>query len=188
MKIRLLALVAGLFACAPGVAQAQDKILDVRAEARLGYETPTVSDNGQVYKIGSAVSYGGELGVDLHTGKKLTVGPYVTYEKSGVSLCDGPDCLNVDSNLGISGRVAYKLSSKAAIYGKLGYADLKFSASTSFGTGTDHANGAQGAIGATIDLQRHVYVMVEVNYADYGKFYGINLQRRHVATGIGIRF
>jgi hypothetical protein len=30
--------------------------------------------------------------------------------------------------------------------------------------------------------------MGEVNYADYGSFYGINLQRRHVAAGVGVRF
>ena len=45
-----------------------------------------------------------------------------------------------------------------------------------------------GALGADFNLNKNVYVMIEGSYADYGKLFGINLQRRHVAAGVGVRF
>jgi outer membrane immunogenic protein len=69
--------IALAIACVPGVAAAQDMdesqaapaadFGGVRVEARIGYETPTVSEDNDVYKIGSAVSYGGELGFDIRS-------------------------------------------------------------------------------------------------------------------------
>ena len=47
-----------------------------------------------------------------------------------------------------------------------------------------------GALGAEFAVSSNVYVNVEAAYADYGELYdtGVNLQRRHVAAGIGFRF
>jgi hypothetical protein len=44
------------------------------------------------------------------------------------------------------------------------------------------------AIGVNVNLSANVCGLAEINYADYGRFAGINLQRRHVAAGIGFRF
>ena len=46
----------------------------------------------------------------------------------------------------------------------------------------------QGAIGVDYTFGKNVYGLLEFNYADYGKFFGVNLQRRHVAAGVGVRF
>lgn len=173
--------------CVPGVAAAQD-FSGPRIEARLGYETPTVSDDGEVYKIGSAVSYGGEVGFDLKASEKVVVGAYATYEFSSVDLCDGGDCLGEDGNLGVGGRVGFVVSPNVLLYGKLGYARIKFSASSGGLTGSDSQDGVQGAIGANYNFNEHFYGFLEANYADYGRFVGVNLQRRHVATGVGVRF
>ncbi|MEG3143288.1 hypothetical protein U1839_01360 [Sphingomonas sp. RT2P30] len=70
---------AAVLAFVPCAAMAQDgdaTLVGVRAEARIGYETPTISDSGSIYKIGSAVSYGGELGFDFKLGKTVQAGPY----------------------------------------------------------------------------------------------------------------
>ena len=192
--MKLLYALAFVAACLPGVAAAQDggsraNAFDgVRAEARVGYETPTVSDSGNVYKIGSAVSGGGEVGFDLALGKSVVVGPYAVYEFSSVKLCDGPDCIKEDGNLGIGGRIGVAVGDKALIYAKVGYARIGFSANTSFGTGSTDKDGVQGAIGLDYNFSKTVYGLVEINYADYGKFFGVNLQRRHVAAGVGVRF
>ena len=112
-SLYLLALAA---VCIPGVAAAQDSDTrashfdGIRGEARVGYETPTVSDSGNVYKIGSAVSGGGEIGFDLAAGKSVVVGPYAVYEFSSVKLCDGPDCIKEDGNLGVGGRLGGRRS------------------------------------------------------------------------------
>src|SRR5688572_27017309 len=113
--------------CVPGAAYAND-FDGPRAEARIGWETPTVSEDGDVFKIDSAVSYGGEVGFDLALGKTVVAGPYATYEFSSVDLCDGGDCLREDGNLGVGGRLGVALDKKALIYGKLGYARIKFTA------------------------------------------------------------
>lgn len=185
---------AAALACVPGVAAAQGaaspaaQFDGVRLEARLGYETPTVSDNNNVYKIGSAVSYGGEAGFDLRVGNNVVVGPYATYEFSSVDVCDGADCLSEDGNLGVGARLGF-VAGRTLIYGKLGYARIRFTASTGgVNAGSDSQGGVQGAIGVNLNFGRNLYGMAEINYADYGEFAGINLQRRHVAMGLGIRF
>lgn len=114
---------AAVLAFVPGAAMAQDndsdaKLTGVRAEARIGYETPTVSDSTGIYKIGSAVSYGGEIGFDLKVGSKVQVGPYAAYEFSSVKLCDTGACIKEDGNLAVGGRIGVAVSPKAVIYGK----------------------------------------------------------------------
>ncbi len=187
-------LLAAAAACIPGVAAAQDsdtrasQFDGVRAEARIGYETPTISGDGNVYKIGSAVSGGGEIGFDVKAGKSVVVGPYAVYEFSSVKLCDGPDCLKENGNLGVGGRIGVAVSDKALIYAKAGYARIGFTANTSFGSGSTTKDGVQGAIGVDYNFGKRFYGLLEFNYADYGKFFGVNLQRRHVAAGVGVRF
>lgn len=182
---------AALMACVPGFASAQDKpepkLDGVRVEARIGYETPTVSGSGSIYKIGSAVSYGAELGFDLKAGKNVTVGPYAAYEFSSVSLCAGGGCLKEDGNLGAGGRVGIIAGGSTVIYLKAGYSRIAFHG-TGTVTGDAHKDGIQGAIGADFNVAKNVYLMIEGSYADYGKLFGTNLQRRHVATGVGFRF
>ena len=185
MKI-YLALAAAL-SCVPGVAAAQD-FNGVRAEARIGYETPTISDNGTVYKIGSAASYGGELGFDLKLGNKVVAGPYAVYEFSSVKLCSGVNCLKEQGNLGVGGRIGVVVSPTVLIYAKAGYARITFNANTAFGSGSDSKDGVQGALGVDVNFSKHVYGLVELNYGDYGKYYGVNLQRRHALAGVGVRF
>jgi outer membrane immunogenic protein len=189
MKIYLA--LAAMFACVPGVAAAQnanDDFDGVRGEARLGYETPTISGNGQIYKIGSAASYGGELGFDIKVGKKIVVGPYATYEFSSVKLCDGPDCIKEDGNLGVGARVGVVVSPTVLLYAKAGYARISFTANTAFATGSTSKDGVQGALGVDVNFSKHAYGMIELNYGDYGDFYGVNLQRRHAVAGVGFRF
>lgn len=190
MKIYLLG--AAALASVPGVACAQDVSANdfdgIRIEARLGYETPTISEDGDVYKIGSAVSYGGEVGVDFKLGDRVVAGPYTTYEFSSVELCDYGECLKEEGNLGAGLRLGYAVSPTFLVYGKLGYASITFKAETSFGSASDSKGGVQGAIGTDVNFGKNFYGFAEVNYADYGKFYGINLQRRHVAAGVGFRF
>lgn len=189
---KYLAAVAAIVSV-PGVAAAQDggtapNFDGVRAEARIGYETPTVSDSGNVFKIGSAVSYGGEVGFDLRLGRNVVAGPYATYEFSSVDLCDGGDCLSEDGNLAVGGRVGIVVSPRVLAYAKLGYSRIRFTATSGGLTGSDSDSGIGGAIGLNVNFGSHVYGLAEINYADYGRFEGINLQRRHVAAGIGVRF
>lgn len=158
-----------------------------RGELRLGYETPTVSGDGDVFKIGSAVSYGGEVGYDVAAGKSWTVGPYGTLEFSSVKECDGGFCLKVGRNIAAGLRVGYGFSGKYVVYGKLGYANIKLTADDGIDSDSQSKGGVQGGIGFEGAIGKNAYWGGEINYGDYGKFEGINLQRRHVAAKIGFR-
>ena len=159
-----------------------------RVEARLGYETPTVSGDGDVYKIGSAVSYGGEVGYDIAAGGNWTVGPYGTLEFSSVKDCEGGFCLKVGRNVAAGLRVGYGFSGKYIVYGKLGYANIKLTADDGISSDSESKGGVQGALGFEGAIGKNAYWGAEVNYGDYGKLEGINLQRRHVAAKVGYRF
>jgi outer membrane immunogenic protein len=181
--------------CVPGIAAAQDeqdvahKFNGARVEARIGYETPTVTVDGDddVYKIGSAVSYGGEIGFDVRV-NKIVLGPYVNYEFSGVDLCDGDICLGEKGNLSVGARVGAIVGTKGLIYGKLGYASIEIEAEAGGESGSESKGGVQGSLGFEFGFGRNAYGFLEGSYADYGDFYGLNLQRRQVVGGVGFRF
>jgi outer membrane immunogenic protein len=181
-------LLAPVSAFAQDAAPAHD-FAGPRIEARLGYETPTVSDgSGSIWKIGSAVSYGGEIGADVRAGKNVVVGAYANYELSSVSLCDGGLCLKEKGNLSAGGRVGFIVGSKSLVYVKAGYASITLEATSGSVSDSESKGGVQGALGFEMGIGRKAYAFVEGSYADYGDFYGINLQRRHVAGGVGFRF
>jgi outer membrane immunogenic protein len=187
--MRRYIIAAAALAAVPGVAYAKDKAADFtgpRIEARLGYETPTVSDDTGVYKIGSAVSYGGEAGFDL--GKKVTFGGYVTWEASGVKFCDNGSCLGEDSTLGAGARVGFVVSKNLLLFVKGGWSKINMSASQGGQSGTASKDGVQGAIGIETNLSKMTYTKLEFNYGDYGDFFGAKLQRRQAAVGFGVRF
>jgi outer membrane immunogenic protein len=158
-----------------------------RAEARLGWETPTVSGDGDVYKLGSGVSYGGEVGYDMKAGRNVTAGVYGSFEESSVKDCAYGACLKVDNNWQAGGRVGIGFG-RAQGYVKLGYSSLRLSADVDGYTGHENKGGIGGGIGVDISAGKHVYWGIEGNYSDFGKIEGINFQRRQLAAKVGFRF
>jgi outer membrane immunogenic protein len=188
-------------ACVPGIAAAQDQDAGtrannfdgVRAEARVGWETPTVSDDGDVYKIDSNVSGGGEVGFDFALGKSVVAGPYAVYEFSSVKLCDSGVCIKEKGNLGIGARIGFAVGDNVLLYAKAGYTRIAMDLTVGSSVLPLDKDGVQGALGANLNFGKNVYGLLEFNYGDYGKLdkyglSGIGLQRRHVAAGVGVRF
>ena len=158
-----------------------------RVEARLGWETPTVSGDGDVYKLGSAVSYGGEVGYDLAEGKNLFVGPYASFDQSSVTDCFDGTCLKVDYNYQVGGRVGIGFG-RAVGYVKLGYSNMRLTGEVEGFSGHESKGGVGGGIGVDVNAGKLMYWGVEANYSDFGKIEGINFQRRQVAAKVGLRF
>jgi outer membrane immunogenic protein len=184
-------LILAALACAATVAPAHAEGIDgARVVARIGWETPTVSGAalGDVYKVGQAVSFGGEAGYDLKVSEKVTVGPYAVIDFSGVKACDAGDCLKVKNTYGVGGRLGFGLSDNGVLYGKVGYANLKLDANVGAVVDSVNKGGIQGGIGYEGGIGKSAFWMIEANYADFGKIGGINFQRRHVAAGVGFRF
>lgn len=191
-KYMLLAAVAAMI---PAAALAQDTD-GARIEARIGYETPTVSyddswDDDDVYKLGSAVSYGAEIGYDIKAGEKLRVGPYVNYELSSVKNCDSGVCGKVKGTWAAGARIGYALSERGVIYGKVGYADMKIRVTDGNFSETAGHGGIQAALGYEGNVGKSMYWKIEGVYSDNGELFdleGVNVQRRQLVAGLGFRF
>lgn len=177
---------AAAFVAQPALAD-EYKSSGLRIEARLGWETPTVSDD-DVYKIGQSVSIGGEVGYDLPVSSKVTVGPFANYEFADSKTCENGICLGSDGNIAAGGRIGLNVGTRAQLYAKVAYDSFKLKGSINGASDTKSLDGIQGAIGFDYALSQSTYVGFEADYADLGSFAGLNFQRRHVAVTAGIRF
>lgn len=184
------ALLLGAVVAQPALADegnaGESTISGLRIELRVGYETPTISE-GNVYKIGSSVSIGGEVGYDAAVSKKMTVGPYANYEYANSETCVSGYCLGSDGNWQAGLRVGIALSGKSQLYVKGGYDSFQLKGSVNGVSNTETLNGPQGAIGLAFNLSRRSYAGVELGYADLGSYAGYNFQRRHAGVVLGIR-
>lgn len=184
------ALLALALVAQPAFAQDGDseyKTSGLRIEARLGWETPTVSD-GAVYKLGQSVSAGAELGYDMPVSEQVTFGPYVNYDYADTKTCDAGTCLGTDGNWSAGARIGFNVGEKAQVYGKIGYDEMRLKATIPGFSGVETLSGVGGSLGVDFNLSKATYAGFELNYADLGEFAGINFQRRHVAAKIGMRF
>lgn len=194
MKRLILAAACAVGFAVPALAQEGESNAKagLRVEARAVYETPTVSDiddeDDDVYKLGSAVAFGGEVGFDVAVSSSVVVGPHLTFEKSSVKTSDGTDYLKVKDNLAAGLHIGYAVGSKGQIYSKLGYAKLRLEAQVGAFRETASGSGVQGAIGYEHGFGDKFYVRAEAGYGDNGRIGGIKFQRRHVGVGMGVRF
>jgi len=163
----------------------------LRIEARASLETPTVSsviEEGDVYKLGSSVAFGGEAGFDIALGGSVVAGPYVTYEFSTVENCEGTDCVRATNNYAAGLHLGVKAGANGLFYGKVGYASLGLEAESGGLIVGERGGGVQGAIGYEQGFGKTLYGRVEIGYADNGDIFGINFQRRHAGIALGARF
>ena len=196
MKKTVLAL-AMASVVVPAAAQAQDRDYEnyardgFRIEARATYETPTVSsiiESGDVYKLGSAMAWGGEVGYDAAVGGDLTVGPYAQYEFGTVETCVDGICLSSESYFEAGLSLGYAINPDGALYGKLGYGELELEATDGIDTISDSNGGIAFALGYEQGFGSNFYGRIEGGYADVGEFDGVNVQRRHFGGALGLRF
>lgn len=175
----------------PAVASAQ-VASGLRVEARVGWETPTFSEieegDDDIYKLGNAVSFGGEAGFDLAVSRGVSVGPYVTWEKSNVESCADGACLSVKDNLGTGARVGFATSPEGQLFVKVGYARITLEGSIDGFSDSEQRSGVQGAIGYQHGFGQRLYAAFEGNYGDYGEVYGAKMQRRQALVALGVRF
>jgi outer membrane immunogenic protein len=197
MKKIVISAVLALGVAQPAFAQDGESAADAKAgfriEARAVLETPTVSnlDNGDdVYKLGSAMAFGGEVGFDFAVSDKVVLGPYATYEFSTVENCDGADCVSASDNYAIGLHGGVTVGSKGLFYAKVGYASLGLDADlpTFAIEASERGGGVQGAIGYEHGFGQNFYGRVELGYADNGDIFGISFQRRHAGVALGARF
>lgn len=189
----ILAAALGAVSATPAFAQDESSTAreGFRIEARATYETPTVSsieEEGDVFKIGSAMAFGGEAGYDFAVGDKVVVGPYAQYEFSTVESCEAGLCLSAEGYFEAGLHLGYATSENGQLYGKVGYADQSY---TFAGEGlevTDSGKGFAFALGYEHSFGKNFYGRIEGGYADLGEVFTINTQRRHFGVAVGTRF
>ena len=188
---------AALAAVSATPAFAQDDAADTiardgfRIEARATYETPTVSSieqNGDVFKIGSAMAFGGEAGFDIAVSDAVVVGPYAQYEFSTVEACEAGACLSAEGYFEAGLHIGYALNEDGQLYGKVGYADQSYTFEGPGLNATDSGKGFAFALGYEHSFSKNIYGRVEGGYADLGEVFTINTQRRHFGVALGARF
>ncbi|WP_271078948.1 outer membrane beta-barrel protein [Aurantiacibacter sp. MUD61] len=191
MNKMILAVVLGAAVSTPAFAQDGGPRDGLRIEARATYETPTVSsviEEDDVFKIGSAFAFGGELGYDVAVSNAVTVGPYVQYEVSGVESCDGEFCLSGEDYIEGGLSVGYAVGTSGAIYGKLGYGEFTLEATDGVDSVSESGGGVAFALGYEQGFGENFFGRVEGGYADVGELFGLNVQRRHFGVTLGARF
>lgn len=188
-----------------------EKIGGMRIEVHAGIERPSLSDsqNGIQYvdKLGSSFTYGGEVGFDVAVSKKVTVGPYVSYDAGGSDKCEsysagpgiaGTACFHSNANLSAGVRVAL-VSKKDEFFLGVGYSsyDVDFSitevnTATSATTFAYANNGNRGGIDVSMgwnhSVGKHAYVGLGMKIGELGDFegtgYGLQRAQGHVALGM----
>ena len=194
MKYLFLAAALSCGLAQPAFAQDEDSGNDkavFRIESRATLETPTVSsvaEEDDVYKLGTAMAYGGEVGFDIAVSDTVVVGPYGTYEVSTVENCDGADCVNATDNYAFGLHAGVNVGKSGMVYAKVGYASLGLEATFSGITFSERGDGIEGAIGYEQGFGGNFYGRIELGYADNGDIFGINFQRRHAGVSAGVRF
>ena len=170
----------------------------IRVELRASYETPTIEgeeifeDDDDLYKLGSAVAFGGEAGFDFAVSDRVVVGPYGNYEKSNVESCVDGDCLRAKDSLSAGLHLGFLTGSTGMVYGKVGYTELTLEAEGLFEgaivSGTDTGGGISGALGFEFGFGPNLYGRVEGGYANVGEIFGVEWQRRYAGVALGARF
>ena len=191
----IVALLAGVCFAQPALAQDAPATSNARDGARIEvrgiWETPTVSsvvEDDDVYKLGSALAVGGEVGFDVAVGSNLVVGPYATYELSSVENCDGTDCVSAKDNIAAGLHLGYAVGASGQVYGKLGYDSMTLEASVTGANVQESGEGVAFAVGYEHGFGPNLYGRIEFGYADNGQIFGINFQRRHAGVALGARF
>ena len=163
----------------------------IRVESRAAIETPIFSGDptdGETFALGRGMTLGWEGGYDLPVTRRLTVGPYATFERSNLENCDGKDCIWSRGTISGGLHVAYMRGEKTSYYAKIGYARLALEADVWGQQLSDSNAGVQIALGYEHVIADAIYVRMEGGYADNGRIFAVDFQRYHSAIGVGMRF
>jgi outer membrane immunogenic protein len=168
-----------------------------RAEVTVGLDQ---SGDDAIYgKELTGMRAGGAVGYDVAIGKRVTLGVeagigwmIAGHTNFGPYLPADPNTykLSARSDVDVSGRVGYALSSKTLIFAKAGWEHETYGVQSATGVKFDDRKNEGVRLGAGIEqkLTRNVYAKAEYRYT-MGSVSGDNDPKRHqLLTGIGVRF
>ncbi|MBX7541404.1 outer membrane protein [Qipengyuania sphaerica] len=197
----------------PGAAFAQDAYADegeewaapaenkagFRIEARGFYERidDPDEDAGIRYEFGNGFGAGVEAGFDIAVGETVVVGPYATYDFSGLETCEGGLCFAAPEYWAVGAHIGIATGDAGQIYGKLGYGQQTVTVEGSFVDPfdgpvtldeTETKGGYNFAFGYEHGFGDTIYARGELGVSESYDIYGFDLQRGLFAIALGARF
>ena len=178
----------------PAAAQDRQSFTGPRAEVTVGYDTTRIGDQpaGAPKSVNQA-RYGAALGYDVAVGNTWTLGAEIDAGgtlgdgrrfKVGTTQFDADQGRDLDASL----RLGYKAGARTLVYGKAGWANSRYIASSQTGsTQVQAASNEDGLrLGAGIEhmLTERFYAKAEYRYTSYGH----DVDRHQALAGVGVRF
>lgn len=177
-------------AASPVLAQEAAPFTGPRVEGIIGYDKVDVNPGKD-----DSVMYGVAAGYDMQMGG-LVVGIEGEYNDSNIKDCVGagtaasPEvCARVGRDLYAGGRIGSAIGPDTLIYGKVGYTNAGFRATSNNGTGrVELADGNLDGVRVGAGLEQKVgpnsFVKAEYRYSNYEA----GVERHQAVAGFGFRF
>lgn len=169
----------------------------IRFEGRVFYESIGDPEDDVIYELGDAVGYGGEFGYDFPVGDNLVVGPYFTYDVSGIESCDGQLCLSSDGFRAAGLHVGLATGDTGLVFGKLGYSQQSLTLEGPFFDPvsgltvnldeTEKAGGYNLAFGYEHGFGENAYGRLELGNSENYDLYGFDFQPTNIGASFGVR-
>lgn len=181
----------GVFALAvPAQAQEETSFTGARIAVTGGWDR--IDHDGE---NGSGFVYGGTAGYDVGFGS-VRIGPEVEVTGSTQKTCftNVADrvCERADRDFYVGGRLGYAVTSKALLYGRVGYTNARFSDRVTPNTTSevettvsrDNRSGIRLGAGVEYAVAKHFFLTGEYRYSNYSD----GFSRNQILGGVGVRF
>lgn len=209
MKNMLFAASALVAVLAPATAYAQetdsqdygseaDLVSGFRIEGQALWENISDPEDDVIYKLGSGIAYGGEVGYDVAVSETVVVGPFANYSASTVEDCTPDFCVGSKGFWAVGIHAGVVAGENGMAYAKLGYGSqtvyaegLVFNPATGqdelvsdeeTGGGYHFAFGYEHRFGAPF------YGRAELGIGTATDIFGFDFQRGHIGLALGARF
>ena len=190
----LLAVLAGLAASPVCAAD----FTGARLEARVGYDHVSIDDQFEdIPDTLDGPAIGGAMGYDWAVGSRFTVGVEAgatlpTDSEETVTLAKDRLTPEAERDLDILFRVGARMSDRALLFAKAGYANSRFASrydsfvGTGFETEEAHEDedGLRLGAGVEVKLNERFFATAEYRYTDYRD----DVSRSQLFAGVGVRF
>lgn len=141
--------------------------LTPRVELRAGVEDVVNGIGGNFAIVKNNVSYGAAAGVDAEFDNGIVVGAEVSTD----------NLFSDNRDIGVAGRLGYKVTPSVLAYGKLGYANYRNAFKNDF-------DGLRAGAGLEVSVLDPLYIGAEYQYSDFEKGQG----KHGVFAKVGLKF
>ncbi len=164
----------------------------LNVEVQGGYDAPKT--DGTI-GASSGITYGATLAYEMPVDDSIFVGVEASVNNSTSDECVGTAtavdpqvCIDYGRDFGAGARLGFNVSKNTALYGVVGYSNLRVGASVNDGTtlssGKTNVDGVQVGVGVRQWFGKRAYGKVEYRYSNYEA----GVERHQGLVGVGYEF